>query len=302
VVRLVFCDIDHTLLSEAGELLEVNAEAIRRAVAEGVTVVLATARSYIGALPIYKALALKTPMIVSNGTLICQEDGEVMRAEVLEPPRAQELVEMFTQTSLHWAFRTVERAYLHPEFPLLAPHLRDARHYRRIGTEELTDALGDYGALVSASLFSNGHPVRPIYEGYDWRAKGLRPSFYPPSHFDPREAMTLIAAWASKGRAAAYLRRHLGLEDAPVLAIGDSPDDVSMFELGTGVAPANASPQARAAADWIAPPSDEGSVAAALERFVFSAQAERYEYGYTNAKTTKGMKEKARGRLTRMAD
>lgn len=274
MARLVFCDIDHTLLSEAGELLEVNAEAIRRAVDEGVTVVLATARSYIGALPIYEALALETPMIVSNGTLICKEDGEVMRAEVLEPSLAQEVVETFLATSHHWAFRTVELAYLHPEFPLLAPHLRDARHYRRIGTEELMDVLGDHGALVSASLFSNGHPVRPFYEGYDWRAKGLRASFYPPSHFDPREAMTLIAEWASKGRAAAWLRRHLGLEDAPVLAIGDSPDDVSMFELGVGVAPANASPQARAAADWLAPASDEGSVAAAFERFVFSAQVE----------------------------
>ncbi|HEX7022579.1 MAG TPA: HAD hydrolase family protein, partial [Trueperaceae bacterium] len=99
---------------------------------------------------------------------------------------------------------------------------------------------------------------------------GLSASFYPPSHFDYRETLSVMSVAAGKGAAARWLRAHLGLQDLPVLAIGDSPDDVSMFALGTGVAPASASAEALAAADWAACHCDEGAVAAALERYCFA--------------------------------
>lgn len=264
---LIFCDIDHTLLSNAGEAVAANLEALEQAHEAGATVVLATARSYIGALAVHEALRLDTPLIVSNGTLVCQPDGSILKAEVLEQPLAKRLVELFVDTPHHWSFRNTEAAFLHPDFVRDKPHLQDTRHYRVTPYEQLREALGDCDALLSASLFSNGHAIRSFFDSFDWRGMGLAPSFYPPSHFDRREAMTVVSRSANKGNAARWVQQYLGLGSSPVLAIGDSPDDVTMYPLGIGVAPANASAEALAAADWTSSHCDEGAVAAAVKRF-----------------------------------
>ena len=47
--HLIVSDIDHTLLSNTGELLADNVAALSEARRAGATVVLATARSFIGA-------------------------------------------------------------------------------------------------------------------------------------------------------------------------------------------------------------------------------------------------------------
>jgi hypothetical protein len=51
--------------------------------------------------------------------------------------------------------------------------------------------------------------------------------------------------------------------------VGDSGNDVSMLEwAGLGVAMGNASPEALAAADWIAPDIEHAGVAAVIEQYI----------------------------------
>jgi hydroxymethylpyrimidine pyrophosphatase-like HAD family hydrolase len=53
-----------------------------------------------------------------------------------------------------------------------------------------------------------------------------------------------------------------------VLAVGDNDNDAPMLAwAGVGVALDNASPAARAAADWIAPSVEADGAAAALEHY-----------------------------------
>jgi 5-amino-6-(5-phospho-D-ribitylamino)uracil phosphatase len=111
---LIVTDIDYTLLNQSGELVQKNVTALRQAREQGATVVLATARSYAGALPIHAALGLKTPMIVSNGTLVCDADGQVLMAERLSVNVARHVVETFSATPHHWNFRTTQAAFFAP--------------------------------------------------------------------------------------------------------------------------------------------------------------------------------------------
>jgi hydroxymethylpyrimidine pyrophosphatase-like HAD family hydrolase len=120
---------------------------------------------------------------------------------------------------------------------------------------------------VAMNLFGFG--VRAFYERHDWERWQLTGAYYAPNAFDHRESMTLASAATSKGAAAGWLRAHLGLTHLPILAMGDSPADISMFPLGIGVAPANSLIEVQRAADWVAPHCDDCAVAAALERFVF---------------------------------
>ncbi len=268
---LIACDIDHTLLNDAGELLEPNREALQRAQELGAVVVLVTARSFAGALPIYQALGLDTPLIVSSGTLVALPDGSPLFTHYLDATVASQVVELFLGTQHHWSFRLAEAALIHPDFEAVKPPFNDPRHYRKTVVAELRQRLGDHTGLITASLY--GHGLWPFFENNGWSELGLRGDYYPPSHFNHLECVNLMNIKASKGHALGWLRKHLGLESAVTLALGDSAVDATMFPLGIGIAPANAAPEVRAQADWIAPHCDEAAVAAALERFVFATIA-----------------------------
>ncbi len=267
---LIVCDIDHTLLSDAGQLLPENVAALAEAQAQGATVVLATARSYIGALPVHKALGLQTPLIVSNGTLVQNPDGRVLHTESIGPATAKDIFHLFKKTPHHWSVRLGATAYLHPDFDTSREPFDNKRYYKPVAGPYHA-LFGDFTGVASLSLF--GEAVAPFYAAHDWTALGLEPSYYAPSSYDPREAMSLISKRTSKGEAARWVQHYLGLDNAPVLALGDSPADATMFPLGIGIAPANAPAEVKAAAAWVGPHCDDGVVAAAIRRFVLAPDA-----------------------------
>ncbi len=81
----------------------------------------------------------------------------------------------------------------------------------------------------------------------------------------------LHARQADKGSALAKLSARLGIAREQVMAIGDQDNDEPMLAwAGLGVAMGNASPRARTAADWVAPPIDEDGAAVAIEQFALS--------------------------------
>ena len=96
-------------------------------------------------------------------------------------------------------------------------------------------------------------------------------------HYSPDGTLydaVITHAGATKEAALALLCRHWAIDPAQVLALGDSESDIGMLRLaGVGVAPGNAQPSVRAAADWVAPDASDAGVAAAVRRFVLGGEA-----------------------------
>ncbi|HEY0737103.1 MAG TPA: HAD family hydrolase, partial [Herpetosiphonaceae bacterium] len=68
--------------------------------------------------------------------------------------------------------------------------------------------------------------------------------------------------------------QQIGVRPDEVLTLGDAEADAGLLRwAGVGVAMGNAMPEARAAADWVAPTHDEAGLAAAIERFVLGSPA-----------------------------
>ena len=265
---LIVTDIDHTLLNDDGELVDVNVEALDLARAQGAVVVLSTARSFTGASIIHKELKLDTPIIVSNGTLIVTPKGKEIHAETISKNKTIELLNLFNESQKYWSFRTATHAYIHPNFDVThGPYVLE-KNYTMLDYGAMLEHIHNNGhcPVITASLFGEG--LTEFYNSRDWSKLNLRPDFYPPSHFYNYEAMSLISSNASKGNAAKWLQNHLGLNDSPVIALGDSPADATMFSLGIGVAPQNAKPEVKNKADWVAPHCNNGAVAAAINKFV----------------------------------
>ncbi|MGX8698680.1 MAG: HAD-IIB family hydrolase, partial [bacterium] len=87
-----------------------------------------------------------------------------------------------------------------------------------------------------------------------------------------RQNIEINCAAANKGAALLFLAEYLGIPRENTLAFGDGSNDVTMLRAaGTGVAMANAQPEARAAADAVTARNDEDGVAQYLEKWMETA-------------------------------
>jgi hydroxymethylpyrimidine pyrophosphatase-like HAD family hydrolase len=83
--------------------------------------------------------------------------------------------------------------------------------------------------------------------------------------------LEITAAGVDKGAALAALAAELGHDAAQVLAIGDGPNDLSMFAFaGVSVAMANARPEVLAAADFVAVSNLENGLGRVLDAIMLA--------------------------------
>ena len=265
---LIVSDIDHTLLNEDGELLTKNVEALAKARALGATVVLATARSFAGALPIHEALNLDTPLIVSNGTVVAEKDGRVLHKVAIDNETVLDVFKLYDKSDKYWILRTPQFPFVHPELVANGGPFGKESNAKIMSNPDMLEHIRHNGhtPVVAASLF--GSDIEGFFNANDWKKMGLVADFYPPSHYYDKDGMSVMSDKASKGNAAKWVQSYLGLDDRPVLALGDNIADATMFKLGIGVAPENAKEEVKEQADWVAPHCDNAAVAAAVKKFV----------------------------------
>jgi 5-amino-6-(5-phospho-D-ribitylamino)uracil phosphatase len=85
---------------------------------------------------------------------------------------------------------------------------------------------------------------------------------------DP-DLLQIMSARAGKLAGVKFVAGQLGIDLADVMAIGDAQNDVDLIRaVGMGVAVENASADALAVADWIAPSNEADGVAVAIERYL----------------------------------
>ena len=78
----------------------------------------------------------------------------------------------------------------------------------------------------------------------------------------------ITARGNNKQRGIDEMARHFGLALSDTVAIGDGGNDISMLKhAGTGIAMGNASPEVKAAADYVTTTVDDGGIAQALRHF-----------------------------------
>ena len=245
--------------------------AVAAAQAQGVRVVLATGRSFGAAYRYAEALALRDPLIVSQGaivremapphaTLLKETLPLAPLVEFLALAEARDLdlslygEEEYYVTALRRS-ADFHRRWFGPPFHVVASYDEALRLLRVQGAEPIKGLMivdPGMGAPLAAEL----HAI------FDGRLTVLR------SH----ELFTEVTSpRASKGNALAFLAARFGIPQADTMAVGDSDNDISMIRwAGLGVAMANAAPEVIAAADWVAPPVTEDGLATAIERFVLN--------------------------------
>ena len=87
-------------------------------------------------------------------------------------------------------------------------------------------------------------------------------------HRSSKDCFVITNRGTDKGAGVLRLAEYWGIPKEAILAVGNDENDVPMLTIaGAGVVVENGSPEAKEAADWIAPAVSEGGAAEAIRRF-----------------------------------
>ena len=255
--RLVALDLDGTLLNSKGQVSERTAAALKAASAAGIVLAPATARWYQAAVRPFQALDLKVAAIASAGADVRAMDGAVIEQRMLDGEFATFLAELCDRAGWTATLSTPERAYRRADE--LPPWAANAPEWLKPVTslhgEHLQSALS---VLAEASVESEHWPHLEAWAG--------RVSLYSAVAFNGDALLTITAPGVDKGSGLLALCRHLGIDPAETVAIGDSEVDIPMFRVaGLSVAMADGTAEAKSAASRLTGGADEDGVAQVLE-------------------------------------
>ena len=266
-------DIDGTLVDDDNRVSQANSEAMHRALAAGLHIVLATGRRYRTTRLVMDQMALPLPAICLGGALVKDANGTVLHHEPFPPLQVAELLALAHDQRLALLLHRDSHQHGGPDFVIDArkPWNQATRHYMaangQVGQTDTEPEASPRKDVLMAGCFGEREPLEELQD----RIERLN-----------TVATVLVE---SKGTPGWYLETTLGhvnkwhtlthycaARSTPhnaVAAVGDALNDLPMIRgAALGVAMANANEQVRKAADWIAPSNNEDGVATLIDRLL----------------------------------
>lgn len=269
--KLLVLDVDGTLVGHGAYPSQRVAEAIAAAKACGVRVILGTGRATEACYHLLNSLTLDGPHILFDGAAVVEwPSNDIIFLQALPPRAAQRLIELSRE---HDLFLEI---YAH-DFYFIEKDGQLAQHQRQ--KLQITPLITDLMSLVNRIKMVKGQLLAADAE-QKRRADLITAEMVELCKMswslDPTNGIyfgNAISRYVSKGNALNDIIDYLGITAAQVMAIGDSFNDLAIFEVaGTKIAMGHAPPSLKELADWIAPTVEEDGVAAAIEKFILQKE------------------------------
>ena len=268
---MVGLDLDGTLLTDRKEITPRTRRVIKRAIEEGVTVLVATGRPWMGVPEELRTFPGMNYALTSNGARILDvQEGRVLEERLLSPVLAKKALEICGK------YDTLQEIYFDGQGYAPAdkmaqveryhknPNMWDYMRRTRIPVDDLFELLKkeDRGLDKIQALFADMDERRRAWEEL---AEESDLELVGPLKYN----IEINAAGVNKGTGLMNLGRLLGIRREEIMACGDGDNDTAMLrEAGFGVAMGNAEARVKEAADYITLSNEEEGVAEAIERFV----------------------------------
>lgn len=115
MIRCIATDMDGTLLTATQEITSENREAIRKALENGVEVVVATGRSYQEARFVLEEAGMRLPMICVNGAEVRSNTGEIVSSNPLNKEQARQAALRLVENGVYFEVYTNEGTFTEDE-------------------------------------------------------------------------------------------------------------------------------------------------------------------------------------------
>ena len=268
--KIMFLDLDGTLLDDAKQISQGNREALHQALEAGHKVVIATGRAMASAAKQNLHLGLTDPgcyIIAYNGGMISDSHtGQIILQEMIPGDIALRVVQIARAQGVHIQTYDEEGVVLEPWSVNegLKHYCNGSKLSYRV-VADLAEALKqDVPKLLSIDL----HDRKPMVAFAEAVMQEL--GQWVDCYFSCAEYLEIVPKGVNKGNAIAWMCRKLGIDIADSIACGDADNDLSMIQTaGIGVAMANGTEIVKAAADYITERSNnQDGIAEVVEKFL----------------------------------
>lgn len=270
-IRLLATDIDGTLLNPQFSISEGDLEALRRAHAAGIEIVLVTGRRHTFALPIAKQLGFDLWLISSNGAVTRSLSGETFHRDLMPEDTCRRLcgaMQEFRGNTVLTFDKETKGAIVLEHMDELGTSIRrwlekNMAYIDFVIPIERALVTDPVQAMFCGSMERMRHALQALEAaGMDGRVTILRTE-YPARDLS---MIDVLNAGCSKGHALERWAKHRGYRRDEVMAVGDNHNDVEMLEFaGHPVIMGNACAELRARGWRITRANDACGVAAAVE-------------------------------------
>lgn len=263
-IKLIISDIDDTLIHKEIHLDQETIVLINEVKKRGIQFTLATGRMPFRAAAFIEDAKLEIPMIANNGSILCHEN-EVIFCEMLDANIFKDVLRKYMEKYPNF---TVMYSYQDKECPVTRTKWIEDRLNKYVGYNE---TLGDTDEVWNQKV----HKVYVIDDdrrGFIGElAKELQCLDGEFSFFQYGEySIEIVASGCTKASGLKKLLNILEIKPEEVMAIGDHTNDIEMLKfVGIGVAVANAAPQVKEVADYIAKEERSKGVAEAIKKYIF---------------------------------
>jgi 5-amino-6-(5-phospho-D-ribitylamino)uracil phosphatase len=277
-IRLIAIDLDGTTLRRDGSISPRTVTALRRAMESGAAVAVTTGRLHGSAAYFARQIGSHGPIISSNGAVVRDLAGRTLLHRPLPHQAVQAALdlgsrvtghlELFAMETLYVADPAAKRASMRRRLaatPTFQARLQRRAVQRGVRIRSFAHLARD--GAIPEKLFALGGDAGELQAvARTLQAATPEPLAVTSSGSDNVE---VTAAGVTKGSAVLWLAAHLGLSLEQVMVVGDSLNDLSMFELDcVRVAMGNAEAVLKERATYVTASHMEDGLARAVEHLV----------------------------------
>jgi 5-amino-6-(5-phospho-D-ribitylamino)uracil phosphatase len=281
-MRIIAIDLDGTLLSLDLSIHAEDIEAIKQAQKQNDIISIATGRARFDVQHMMKQYDFACPIIASNGAEI-DIDGKKMQAQTISSELIQSLLPWMNRRQIYYQLYLPERIIVSDQgIHFLQRQLadvirRDPRlevnlfwqaiqpQLRQYGLQEVADVTAAIGGEAIIKMLVVSPDVGILQQVREHLRHTQRCSISTSAVFN----LEIVAPHVDKGRALQKLCSHYGVPIQNTVAIGDSLNDISMFQVaGISIAMANADERLLALATFKTLSNVERGVAYAFRHYL----------------------------------
>lgn len=261
--KIVFFDLDGTLLTSEKKILEENKEAIKRAKENEIEVCICSGRPYDVTLEYQQLAGAGRYLIANNGAIIYDTDiKDTLFSCAIEKELCVDLYEFVVENNLFIRIDTKYGRYVNIDEYRIAKDILFTEDYKKFFEEndilQITVGSLDSNIIDDIENQITKNPNATIANRY---IAGMLPV--------KLDLITIVNPSVSKGNAIIGLCKYLKIDLKDAIAFGDDNNDISMIEaVGHGVAMENAVDNIKKVAKEIITTNDEPGIAMFLDRLI----------------------------------
>lgn len=264
-------DLDGTLLSSQGKILDSSKQAIARAMALGIKVFIVTGRHHTAVRPYYAELGLDTPVVCCNGTYLYDfQQEKVLSGNPLRTEQARHLIQAARAKNIHLAVYTRDSM----TYEVLNAHFSKLLNWVNACDEAVRP---DVRQVASFDDFLDGNTLiwKVLISDPDKQKMQKFVENLPLDQFSAEwswvDRADITAQGNSKGARLAEVLEQAKISPEKVIAFGDNFNDISMLQLvGMGIAMGESEVAVQQSAKQTIGSNNEDSIAKALEALIFT--------------------------------